>query len=151
MLGACEGYDVRVNDKIVYTPIPLFANFTTPDPGLNSCLKQAINDGAITSAQQLTALDCSFAGIESLDGLSTFSALRALRLSGNKVRNLVEINSLIELQELFLDDNQVIDPVPLYQLPALTYVDLTGNAALQCPKPGGFRESIKLLLPKHCL
>ena len=48
LLSACQGYDVKVNDKVVYAPKPLFSDFTVPDPGLNSCLEQAINDGVIT-------------------------------------------------------------------------------------------------------
>jgi len=150
LLCACQGYDFKVNDKIVYAPNPLLRNFTVADPGLNSCLEQAINDGAITAPEQLTTLDCSFAGIESLDGLSTFTALTALRLSANKLRNLVELNKIVTLQELYLDDNQIIDPVPLYQLPALRKMDLSGNPGLQCPKPGSFAQVATVILPQHC-
>jgi Leucine-rich repeat (LRR) protein len=150
LLGACQGYDFKVNDKVVYTPIPLFSDFTVPDPGLDSCLKQAINDGVITAADQLTTLDCSFAGIENLQGLATFTGLRALRLSANKVRNLVELSTITTLQELFLDDNQIVDPVPLYHLPTLRKVDLSGNATLQCPKPGSFAQVATVILPAHC-
>jgi Leucine-rich repeat (LRR) protein len=149
-LSACQGYDFKVNEKIVYSPIPLFRDFTTPDPGLTSCLQQAINDGDIHTAQQLTTLDCSFAGIENLEGLSTFTGLTALRLSANKIRNLLEIGKLPLLQELYLDDNQIIDPVPLYQLPALRHVDLSGNPKLQCPKPGSFAQVAEVILPTHC-
>ncbi len=150
LLCACQGYDFKVNDKVVYTPIPLFRNFTVPDTGLANCLKQAINDGTITAPEQLITLDCSFAGIENLEGLATFTGLTALRLSANKVRNLVEIGKIMTLQELFLDDNQIVDPVPLYHLPALRHVDLSGNAALQCPKPGSFAHVATVLLPPHC-
>ncbi len=150
LLGACQGYDVKVNDKVVYSPTPLFSDFTTPDPGLKNCLEQAINDGVITVVEQLTALDCSFAGIENLDGLSTFTSLKMLRLSANKVRNLMELSSIITLEEVFLDDNQIIDPVPLYKLPALRKVDLSGNPALQCPKSGSFAKLATVILPQHC-
>jgi len=150
LLSACQGYDVKVNDKIVYAPTPLFRDFTTPDPGLNSCLEQVINDGAITAAQQLAALDCSFAGIESLDGLSTFTDLTVLRLSSNKLRNLMEISKIATLEELYLDENQIIDPVPLYQLRSLRHVDLSGNPAMQCPRPGSFAQVATVILPQHC-
>jgi Leucine-rich repeat (LRR) protein len=150
LLGACHGYDVKVNDKVVYSPTPLFRDFTTPDPGLKHCIERAINDGVITVAEQLTTLDCSFAGIESLNGLATFTALKTLHLSANKVRNLVELNTIITLEQVFLDDNQIIDPVPLYQLPALRKVDLSGNPALQCPKPGSFAKVATVILPQHC-
>lgn len=150
LLGACQGYDFRVNEKVVYSPVPLFRDFTTPDPGLKSCLDQAINDGALTAADQVTALDCSFGGIEQLDGLGQFTSLKSLRLSANKVHNLVEISKFISLEELYLDDNQIVDPVPLYHLPALRIVDLSGNPALQCPTSGSLAHVATVILPQHC-
>ncbi|MEZ5503194.1 MAG: hypothetical protein R3E50_11310 [Halioglobus sp.] len=150
LLVACDNFDVKVNDRVVYSPTPLFSDFSTPDPGLTSCLRQAINDGVVTQAGQLTTLDCSFAGIENLDGLATFTGLTGLRLSANRIRNLVELNKLVSLQELYLDDNQIIDPVPLYALPALRQVDLSGNPGLQCPRPDSFAGTTQVVLPKHC-
>jgi Leucine-rich repeat (LRR) protein len=149
-LCACQGYDVKVNDKVVYTPTPLFSDFAIADPGLKSCLERAINDGVITAPDQLTNLDCSFAGIETLDGLATFTGLKTLRLSANKVRNLVELNKIITLEQVFLDDNQIVDSAPLYPLSALRKVDLSGNSALQCPKSGRFVKSVTVILPQHC-
>lgn len=149
LLGACQDYDFKVNDKIVYSPT-LFRNFTTPDVGLTNCLEQAIKDAAVTEARQLTVLDCSFAGIENLDGLATFTGLQALRLSANQIRNLVELQRLSALETLYLDDNQVIDPVPLYQLPALLHLDLSGNSALQCPKSDALIQVATVVLPQHC-
>jgi Leucine-rich repeat (LRR) protein len=150
LLCACNGYDVKVNDKVVYSPIPLFSDFTTADPGLQRCLERAINDGVISAPDQLTNLDCSFAGIEQLDGLATFTELKSLRLSANKVSNLGELSKIITLQEVFLDDNQIVDAAPLYPLSALRKVDLSGNAALQCPKSGRFVKSAMVILPQHC-
>jgi len=150
LVGACQGYDVTLNEKVVYSPEPLFRDYTTPDSGLRTCLEQAINDGVITNAQQLTRLDCSFGGIENLDGLAAFTSLTELRLSSNKVRNLVELNKILTLEALYLDDNQIIDPVPLDQLLALRYLDLSGNSALQCPRPGSLAHVTTVILPKHC-
>lgn len=150
LLAACQDYDFKVNDKVVYAPTPLFRDYTVPDPGLRSCLEQAINDGVIGSAQQLISLDCSFAGIESLEGLSTFTGLKALRLSANRIRNLVELDKIATLEAVYLDDNKIVDPVPLYQLAALRDIDLSGNTALQCPKPGSFSAEATVLLPEHC-
>lgn len=151
LLCACQGYDVKVNEKVVYAPKPLFQDYTVPDPGLNRCLEQAINDGVITSAQQLIALDCSFAGIDNLEGLSVFTGLTVLHLSANNIRNLVEITAIASLEALYLDDNQIVDPVPLGQLPALRHLDLSGNTALQCPRPGSLAQVTTIILPKHCL
>ena len=149
LLGACQDYDFKVNDKIVYSPT-LFRNFTTPDPGLTSCLEQTIKDTAVTEGKQLGVLDCSSAGIENLEGLSAFTGLKALRLSGNEIRNLMELGRIATLETLYLDDNKIIDPVPLYQLPALRHLDISGNPALQCPRPGNFTQVETVILPQHC-
>lgn len=150
LVSACQGYDVTLNEKVVYSPKPLFRDYTTPDPGLRTCLEQAINDGVITNAQQLTSLDCSFAGIENLEGLAVFTSLTEIRLSANKVRNLVELDKILTLEALYLDDNQVVDPVPLDQLLALRHLDLSGNPALQCPRPGSLAHVTTIILPEHC-
>ena len=150
LLSACQGYDVKVNEKVVYAPTPLFRDYAVTDPGLSSCLEQAINDDVITGPRQLTTLDCSFAGIENLDGLATFNGLTVLRLSANKVRNLVELTTISSLEALYLDDNQIVDPVPLGQLPALRHLDLSGNPKLQCPRPGTLAQVTTIILPKHC-
>ncbi|CAA0123923.1 Internalin B [Halioglobus japonicus] len=151
LLSACQGYDVTVNDKVVYAPKPLFKDYVVPDTGLNNCLKQTINDGVITNAQQLTTLDCSFAGISNLEGLSVFTGLTMLRLSDNQVRNLLELTQMTSLEALYLDDNKVVDPVPLEQLSALRHLDLSGNPTLQCPRPGTLAQVTTIVLPKHCL
>ena len=96
------------------------------------------------------SLDCSFAGIESLEGLSIFTGLKALRLSANQVRNLVELSQMATLEALYLDDNQIIDPVPLYGLAGLRELDLSGNPNLQCPKPGSLTQVTSMILPQHC-
>jgi Leucine-rich repeat (LRR) protein len=150
LLSACNGYDVKLNDKVMYSPIPLFTDFATPDQGLRSCIERAINDGVVSAPQQLTNLDCSFAGIESLDGLAIFTDLKTLRLSANKVSNLVELSKMAALEEVYLDDNLIVDPAPLFKLPALRKVDLSGNSNLQCPKTGRFEKPVALILPRHC-
>ena len=137
-LCACQGYDVKVNDRVVYTPTPLFSDFAAADPGLQSCIERAINDGVVTAPGQLSSLDCSFAGIENLDGLA------------NKVSNLGELGKIITLQEVILDDNQIIDSAPLYQLSALRKLDLSGNQELKCPKSGSFAKLATVILPSHC-
>ncbi len=149
-LSACQEYDFKVNDKIVYAPTPLFRDYTIPDKGLSNCLKRAINDGTVTNPSQLIGLDCSFAGIESLEGLSVFTELKALRLSSNQVRNLVELSNMVTLETLYLDDNKIIDPVPLYGLAALRDLNLSGNPNLQCPKPGNLMQVTSLVMPQHC-
>jgi Leucine-rich repeat (LRR) protein len=150
ILSACQEYDFKVNDKIVYTPTPLFRDYAIPDTGLNDCVNQAINDGTVTTAPQLMSLDCSFAGIESVEGLAIFTGLKALRLSANQIRNLVELSKITTLEAVYLDDNKIIDPVPLYGLVGLRDLDLSGNSNLQCPKPGSLTQVASTILPQHC-
>ena len=149
-LSACGSYDFTVNDKLVYTPKPLFTDFEAPDRALYQCLTQAIIDAKVTSASELKSLNCSHAGIENLQGLSTFTGLTQLKLSANKILNLHQITALTILEELYLDDNLIVDPVPLYQLPALRNLDLSGNTPLQCPANSAFATLESVKLPDHC-
>lgn len=151
LLSACENYDFKVNEKVVYSPTPLFTDFTTDDTALQSCLEQAITDQAVRAANQLEALNCSHAGIAKLEGLSVFTGIRILKLSSNEIRNLVDLGMISTLEIIHLDNNRVIDPVPLYQLNALRYLDLSGNPELQCPDRGAFLQVETLALPDHCL
>ena len=149
-LAACGNYDFTVNEKVVYTPRPLFADFEVPDDALRACLEQAITDGRVTAARELSTLNCSHAGIASLEGLGVFTGISRLKLSSNRIRNLGELARLTVLEELFLDDNQVVDPVPLYELPALYRLDLSGNPGLRCPAGGALLRVEQLELPAHC-
>lgn len=149
-LAGCESFDVNVNDRVVHTPQPLFSDFETPDEGLSQCLGRAISHGGVSAASQLTDLNCSNAGIESLEGLASFRDLLKLRLSANEVVNVSAISSLQSLQELYLDGNAVADPAPLFQLKALRFLDLSGNPDLQCPEAGALAHIQRVELPRHC-
>ena len=150
LVSACGSYDFTVNDKLVYTAKLLFSDFDAPDRALYQCLTQAIIDAKITSASELKSLNCSHGGIENLEGLSTFTGITQLKLSANKILNLHQITVLTVLEELYLDDNLIVDPVPLYQLPALRILDLSGNAPLQCPANSAFPTLESVKLPDHC-
>lgn len=149
-LAGCQGYDVTINERVVYSPVPLLKDFEVTDPALQACLEATIEHQVITRIGQLTSLNCSNAGITDLAGLAAFEALGVLRLSSNKIRNLVELQKLVSLRELYLDDNVVVDPVPLYSLRALETLDLTANATLQCPRNDELRKVASVALPQHC-
>lgn len=151
LLGACGNYDFSINDRVVYTPRPLFTDFDIPDPGLRKCIQEAINDNLVTSASGLAGISCASAGISSLAGLSTFTQIEQLTLSANSINDISELESLTVLQVLYLDNNQVVDAVPLYQLPALRLVDLRGNPGLRCPASGSLLRVESIALPRHCL
>ena len=150
LVTACSSYDFTINDRVVYTPEPLFTDYDIPDKALRECVKKAINDNKVTSASGLASLGCSGAGIENLAGLSTFTELEQLTLSSNTIKDISELGYLSVLQTLYLDDNRVIDPVPLYQLPALQRVDLSSNPGLICPGSGSLLRVENVTLPRHC-
>ena len=116
LLWACQGYDFTVNDKVVYRAAPPFVDYTVADAALGECLKQAILDQAVTSAGQLTTLNCSHAGIASLQGIEVFTGLGALRLSSNTIADVQPLARLPALLELYLADNQIENAGPLLQL-----------------------------------
>jgi len=151
LLGACGNYDFTINNRVVYTPDPLFTDFDIPDPGLRKCVEEAINDYRVTAASELAGISCTRAGIQSLAGLATFTQIEQLTLSSNEVSDISELGSLTVLQVLYLDNNRVVDAVPLYNLPALRLVDLTGNPNLRCPASGSLLRVGSVALPRHCL
>jgi len=108
LLAACGSYDFTVNEKVIYTPDPLFTDFDVPDKALRECIRRAINDAKATSANEVSSLNCARAGIETLAGLSTFTELEQLTLSSNNIVDISELATLSVLQELYLDDNHVI-------------------------------------------
>ncbi|EED36260.1 conserved hypothetical protein [Luminiphilus syltensis NOR5-1B] len=149
-LGGCSQYDVSINDTMVYEPDKLFADYDISDIALSECVAQAISDQNVTRIEQLTQLNCSNAGVMKLDGLRLFSGLQAVKLSDNPLRNLVELERLTLLTHLWLDNNQVVDPVPLRALKRLQTLDLRGNDSLQCPEQSLFPPGVEVTLPAHC-
>ncbi len=149
MLAACSGYDVKINDRVVYSPPTLFKDYQLADPALQACVSQHISDGGYTAASQLLGLNCSSAGITSLAGLETFSALQQLRLSTNSIADLTPLSQLAALQALFLDHNAVRDAAPLRVLDQLGELDLGDNSDLLCDSACPL-EVRSLHLPRHC-
>ncbi len=150
LVAACGSYDFTINDKVVYTPDPLFSDFDVPDPALRECIREAINDAKATNASEVSSLSCAEAGVKTLAGLSTFTELEQLTLSSNNIVNISELAALTVLQVVYLDNNQIVDPVPLYELPALHRLDLSSNPGLICPPPGSLMRVSDVTLPTHC-
>jgi hypothetical protein len=130
LLAGCADYEFTVNDKLVYTPLPLFNDFALSDPALHTCVSQTIADQKITRAELLESLNCSSAGIRSLEGLAVFEGL----------------------QTLVLRDNQLRDANSLRQLPQLQRVDLAENPDLDCNSLANWPQlpAPELTLPRHC-
>ncbi len=151
LLTACQNYDVTLNDRQVYGPARLFTDFQVADEALQRCLEQRITDANISAPLQLKTLNCSNAGIASLDGLGQFAGLTQLKFSDNRIRNLVELGQLSDIESLWLDNNDIVDPVPLAQLRKLQHLDLSHNPKLQCPKSGLLDYVTTYTVPQHCL
>jgi Leucine-rich repeat (LRR) protein len=127
-LGSCADYEISVNDRRVYTPLPLFSNFSLADPALQTCVSQTISDEKITSVESLEKLNCSHAGIRSVEGLEQFTHLQFLNLGQNQLRNVGSLSLLTQLQRVNLD----------------------GNPALDCASVDNWQTPPELTLPPHC-
>lgn len=126
----CKNYTYTFNEQPIFNPPSLFDDYDIADPALNNCLKQAIIDTQATSANQLTNLNCSSAGIKDLSGLERFTGLSHINLNQNL---LVNIDSLLLLQHLVI-------------------VRLERNDQLSCVDTGLLAKQVSgsLSLPKHC-
>jgi Leucine-rich repeat (LRR) protein len=148
--AGCGQYDVTFNDRLVYTPAPLFTDFEIDDPALADCLRQTIADGKVTAPEQLTVLACSHAGISSLKGLEQFTGLTRIKLDSNRIDDISPLLALELLEVVLLDGNRLSDVQPLLRLPALQRLSLTENPGLVCPESAGVPASLDLVLPAHC-
>ena len=152
LLSGCAEYQFTVNDKVVYEPPPLFSDYQTGDQALQACLEQHIRDANATSAAGLTQLNCSHAGVRSLQGIEVFSGLQSIKLASNAITDIGPLSTLAELKRLHLEGNAIRSLLPLRGLEQLEFLDLTGNAALVCAELDYFRRlsALELLPPAHC-
>jgi Leucine-rich repeat (LRR) protein len=130
-LIGCERYQVTINERQIYAPEQLFTDYQIPDPGLNSCIKQAILDRSIKRAEGLRSINCSYAGISNLDGLKRFTGLTTINLANN---NLTDIKTLMFFGQL-------------------SRLDLSGNESVPCTDIEALRELLpsELVAPENCL
>lgn len=104
-LFGCERYAVTLNQQPIYTPPPLYSDFTVPDQALADCLKQTIADQKVVRVEQLTSLTCRHTGLTSLTGIDHFTALRELDVSHNRLREAQALARLMQLRTLKINDN----------------------------------------------
>lgn len=154
--SGCKNYSVSVNENLVYTPPSLFKDYQIADQQLFNCVQQTIYDSRITRAEDLTRLNCSNAGIESLAGLEKFFALRELNLADNKIADITTIGHLGRLERLKLNGNQIKNPAPLLYLLHLKNLDLQENPQMSCKDltqliANQHKTAIDLLLPNQCV
>jgi Leucine-rich repeat (LRR) protein len=150
--GACADYQFTINERVVYTPAPPFADYTIDDGALNECVKQTVLDGSITAAAQLTELNCSHAGVSTLLGIEVFSHIERLKLSNNSITDLAPLATLARLQVLHVEENQIRSLMPLRGLADLSQLNVRGNPTLICAQLDHFAglPGLTLERPKHC-
>lgn len=152
----CKNYSVSVNENVVYTPPSIYKDYQLPDAQLHDCVEQTIIDLHITSAEDLTRLNCSNAGIKSLAGLDKFFALKELNLADNQLADISEIGQLGRMEKLVLTNNSIKDPAPLLHLLHLTQLHLEKNPQMACKDLQQLQQNLKnqkldMLLPKQCV
>lgn len=152
VINACS-YDVRVNERLVYSPTPLLSADKVSDKHLRNCLQQTIEDLQARSSEELIALNCSNAAIASLQGLEKFTAIEVLNLKNNHIKELLPLASLSRLRKLHIDSNQIESLAPLGLLDTITELSLEHNPALTCDSIRSIRSVfINALIkePQHC-
>lgn len=151
LVAACGSYDFTINEKLVYSPKPLFSDYSITDSALQICLELTISESKASNASDLEILNCSHAGVTELKGLETFSGITQLKLSSNKLQSIATLAALSNLEVLHLDNNQIVDLRPLLELQVLRELDLSGNPELLCTSANGLIAIETLTLPRHCL
>lgn len=131
-LMSCKNYSLSVNDNLVYTPPSLLTQFSIADERLRTCVEQTILDKHITKAEDLKQLNCSNAGIASLVGLETFTAIEQLNLSENNLTAVAQLSHLTRLSQLSLRKNNLTSAEPLLHLLHLRVLDVSENKNLAC-------------------
>lgn len=152
----CKNYSVSVNENVVYTPSSIFKDYQLTDAQLHDCVEQTIIDLQISSAEDLTRLNCSNAGIKSLAGLDKFFALKELNLADNQLADISEIGQLGRLEKVVLTNNNIKNPAPLLHLLHLTQLHVDNNPQMTCKDLQQLQQNLKnqkldLILPKQCV
>ena len=60
------------------------------------------------------------------------------------------LERLTALNQLWLDNNDIVDPIPVLRMSHLEELNLAGNVRLQCPDPEDVPRDLSLNLPDHC-
>ncbi|WP_331353126.1 leucine-rich repeat domain-containing protein [Cellvibrio sp. UBA7671] len=156
LTAGCKNYSVSVNENIVYTPPSIFKDYQITDAKLRDCVEQTIYDLHITSAEDLTRLNCSNAGIKSLAGLDKFFALKELNLADNQIADISEIEQLGRLERLVLTNNTIKNPAPLLHLLHLTQLHLAKNPLMTCKDLKQLQQNLNnqkldFISPEQCI
>lgn len=152
-ISGCRSYQVSLNEMTVYQPPAVVQQINANDPALAQCLEQWIIDKAITQAKQLSAINCSNAGISQLEGVNQFSGLVEINLADNQLQTAAGLQGLSQLQRLNLSGNDLKQLQTLFTLVRLQWLDLTGNSRLNCQEVSQLAAAsqAEVIAPQHCL
>ncbi len=155
LVAGCKTYSVSLNNNVVYTPAPLFKDFVIDDVHLRNCVEQTITDEKITKAENLKQLNCSHAGIRSLNGLEKFHQIEQLNLAENALQSIAPLSNFSQLRVLILRKNNLTSAEPILRMLALRELDISDNAKLSCgdlkQAAANFHKGdLKLVLPEQC-
>lgn len=155
LTAGCKNYSVSLNENVVYTPPSIFKDYQITDAKLHDCVEQTIYDLHLTSAEDLTRLNCSNAGIKSLAGLDKFFALKELNLADNELADISEIGQLGRLEKLVLSNNHIKNSAPLLHLLHLNQLHLNNNPSMTCKDLQQLQynlsnQKLDLRLPEQC-
>ena len=132
LITGCAQYQLTFNETVVREARTLFTDFTTNDRNLRACIDQHIKDQNISSANQLTTLSCTHAGIKTLQGLAMFRNLTHVNLSHNQLTSITELAKLGRIKVLLLNNNELHAAPELLTLPALEELNVLDNPNLRC-------------------
>ena len=118
-IQSCSKYSLEINNNRIYTPPPVYQNFELADQALNTCIQQTIIDHQLSRASDLHQVKCSYAGIESIQGLAHFSRIQELSLKGNPIDDGNELLKLTHLKYLDVRDTGIFDCQLISQLSGL--------------------------------
>lgn len=151
-LYACADYSFHLNEQPIYIPPPLFTDYRLADEALHQCVEQTIEDNNVTTPQQLNRLNCSSAGIESLEGLERFGDIHELNLASNRLTDIEPLARLTRLEVLVLRENHLQSATPLLSLLRLRHLDLSDNPDLLCADAQQLATHLQgtTHLPPHC-
>ncbi|WP_188150169.1 hypothetical protein [Teredinibacter waterburyi] len=152
LLGACNSYELVLNERELYDSRDYRGSLDFRDGALKSCVTSVVTEQRLNRPAQLTNLLCGPGEINNLTGLEQFVQLRQLGLAGNSVKQLALLESFAVLESLNLANNEVVNAQPLTTLKQLIYLDLRGNQNLDCNTLHELRtrKALKLLVPEHC-
>ena len=151
-LAGCVGYEYKLNERTMFEGPRLLTDYAIADEALRECVAQAITDQRITHAETLEDLNCTHAGITSLDGLQAFSGLRRLGLDDNAITDVTPLGALRALELLQVRGNRLRTLDPQLCQGVTKKIALERNDGLDCAAIERLRAcgATILDLPAHC-